>query len=199
MNEALKQMLSLLNLPETASEAEQLAALEQLKTASGGKPLAELLAEKADKAADKQGDGQADPAPPAAPPAETGAAQTAAASQEMVPMDALKGLQQQVAALSQQLAQQQADKTAGLITAALSDGRLLPAQKAWAENLGKTHPQALADFLATAQPLAALSGMQSGGVPPAAGKAGLSAEEAAVAAALNITPDDYAKAKEAHA
>lgn len=200
MNEALKQMLALLNLPETATEAEQLAAVEQLKAASGGKPLAELLADKAaDKAADKKdgdkGEGQADPAPPAEP----GAAQTAAASQEMVPMDALKGLQQQVAALSQQLAQQQADKTTALITAALSDGRLLPAQKAWAENLGKTHPQALADFLATAQPLAALSSMQSGSIPPAAGKAGLSAEEAAVAAALNISPDDYAKAKEASA
>ncbi|MDO4693054.1 MAG: phage protease [Eikenella sp.] len=200
MNEALKQMLALLNLPETATEAEQLAALEQLKTASGGKPLAELLADKAaDKAADKKdgdkGEGQADPAPPAEP----GAAQTAAATQEMVPMDALKGLQQQVAALSQQLAQQQADKTTALITAALSDGRLLPAQKAWAENLGKTHPQALADFLATAQPLAALSAMQSGGIAPAAGKAGLSAEEAAVAAALNISPDDYAQAKEATA
>lgn len=203
MNEAVKQMLALLNLPETASEAEQLAALEQLKTASGGKPLAELLADKAaDKADGDQDDGQADPAPapPAAPPADPDAAapQTAAAAQ-MVPMDALKGLQQQVAALSQQLAQQQADKTTALITAALSDGRLLPAQKAWAENLGKTHPQALADFLATAQPLAALSAMQSGGIAPAAGKAGLTAEEAAVAAALNISPDDYAKAKEATA
>lgn len=205
MNEALKQMLALLNLPETATEAEQLAAVEQLKAASGGKPLAELLADKAaDKAADKKdgdkGEGQADSAPPAAPPADPGAApNTAAASAQTVPLDVLKGLQQQVAALSQQLAQQEADKTTALITAALSNGRLLPAQKAWAENLGKTHPQALADFLATAQPLAALSSMQSGGIPPAAGKAGLSAEEAAVAAALNISPDDYAKAKEASA
>ncbi|QMT39991.1 phage protease [Neisseria shayeganii] len=205
MNEALKQMLALLNLPETATEAEQLAAVEQLKAATGGKPLAELLADKAaDKAADKKdgdkGEGQADPAPPAAPPADPGTApNTAAASAQTVPLDVLKGLQQQVAALSQQLAQQEADKTTALITAALSDGRLLPAQKAWAENLGKTHPQALADFLATAQPLAALSSMQSGGIPTAAGKAGLSAEEAAVAAALNISPDDYAKAKEANA
>ena len=94
-----------------------------------------------------------------------------------------------------QLAAHEAEKTAQLITAALSDGRLLPAQKAWAEGLGKSNPQALAEFLATAQPLAALSATQTGGIPPAAAEKGLSADEARVAEMLGISAEDYAKQK----
>ncbi len=190
MNEALKQMLKLFGLSETATEAEQLAALQKIQTDLNGQSLSDALA----------GTGkETPPADPAAQPADVPPANDAAAvaaASQTVPVDVLAGLQQQVAALSQQLAAQQADKTQQLITAALSDGRLLPAQKTWAENLGKNHPQALAEFLATAQPLAALSSMQSGGIAPAAGKAGLTAEEAEVAAALNISPEDYAKTKE---
>ncbi|MCP2041773.1 phage I-like protein [Neisseria sp. HSC-16F19] len=197
MNEALKQMLALLGLPESATEAEQLAAVQQLAQTADGKPLDELLAaQTADKAeGGAEADKDAKPAAEAAAAANDAEA-LAAASAQTVPLDVLKGLQQQVAALSRQLAQREADKTRQLITAALSDGRLLPAQKAWAEGLGKTHPQALADFLATAQPVAALSGMQSAGLSAATAQNGLTAEEAEVAAALNISPADYVKAKE---
>lgn len=201
MNEAQKLMLSLLGLPETASEAEQLAAMQQIQSSTDGKKLAEALA--AAKEAAKPENKPAEPNPTAAPAApagqpandEPGAPNTAAASQQ-VPLSALQGLQQQVAALSQQLAAHEAEKTAQLITAALSDGRLLPAQKAWAEGLGKTNPQALADFLATAQPLAALSATQTGGIPPAAAEKGLTADEAKVAEMLGITAEDYAKEKQ---
>ena len=205
MNAAMKKMLALLGLPETADEAEQLAAFEKIEKATGGKALAEALA------APKGPEGKpAEPPKPAAPaeppkpavPTETPAnddpgqaAATAAASQQ-VPLSALQGLQQQVAALSRQLAAYEAEKTGKLITAALSDGRLLPGQKAWAESLGKTNPQALADFLATAQPLAALSATQTGGIPPAAAEKGLTAEEAEVAQMLGISAEDFAKQKE---
>lgn len=54
----------------------------------------------------------------------------------------------------------------GLITAALSDGRLLTAQKAWAEELGKKDPASLKSFLEKAQPIAALTQSQTGGKPP---------------------------------
>ena len=190
MNEAQKLMLSLLGLPETASEAEQLAAMQQIQSSTDGKKLADALA--AAKEAAKPENKPAEPNPPAND--ETSAPNTAAASQQ-VPLSALQGLQQQVAALSQQLAAHEAEKTAQLITAALSDGRLLPAQKAWAEGLGKTNPQALAEFLATAQPLAALSATQTGGIPPAAAEKGLTADEAKVAEMLGITAEDYAKQK----
>ena len=54
-----------------------------------------------------------------------------------------------------------------LITAALSDGRLLTAQKGWAEALGKQDPASLKSFLEKAQPIAALSQSQTQGKPPA--------------------------------
>jgi phage I-like protein len=62
------------------------------------------------------------------------------------------------------LASQQCD---GLITAALSDGRLLPAQKAWADALAKANPDSLKSFLEKAPKIAALSQSQTGGKPPA--------------------------------
>lgn len=54
-----------------------------------------------------------------------------------------------------------------LITAALSDGRLLPAQKAWAESLAQSSPDSLKAFLEKAPKIAALTTTQTGGQPPA--------------------------------
>ncbi|MGM3162396.1 phage protease [Dickeya undicola] len=62
------------------------------------------------------------------------------------------------------LAQQQCTE---LITAALSDGRLLPAQKSWAESLAKSSPDSLKTFLEKAPKIAALTATQTGGQPPA--------------------------------
>ncbi|QHP82390.1 hypothetical protein EO763_22265 [Pectobacterium odoriferum] len=62
------------------------------------------------------------------------------------------------------LAQQQC---AELITVALSDGRLLPAQKTWAESLAKSSPDSLKTFLNNAPKIAALTTTQTGGQPPA--------------------------------
>ncbi|MBN3254296.1 phage protease [Pectobacterium brasiliense] len=62
------------------------------------------------------------------------------------------------------LAQQQC---AELITVALSDGRLLPAQKTWAESLAKSSPDSLKTFLDNAPKIAALTTTQTGGQPPA--------------------------------
>ncbi|EOI6423983.1 phage protease [Yersinia enterocolitica] len=62
------------------------------------------------------------------------------------------------------LASQQCD---GLITVALSDGRLLPAQKAWAESLAKANPDSLKSFLDKAPKIVALTQTQTGGKPPA--------------------------------
>ncbi len=62
------------------------------------------------------------------------------------------------------LASQQCD---GLITAALSDGRLLPAQKAWAKSLAEANPDSLKSFLDKAPKIAALTQTQTKGQPPA--------------------------------
>lgn len=55
----------------------------------------------------------------------------------------------------------------GLITAALTDGRLLPAQEDWAKGLAKSNPESLKDYLKKQPKIAALSMSQTGGKPPA--------------------------------
>ncbi|EQB8499854.1 phage protease [Shigella sonnei] len=54
-----------------------------------------------------------------------------------------------------------------LITAALSDGRLLPAQEPWAKALAKSNPDSLKSYLDKQPKIAALTQCQSGGQPPA--------------------------------
>jgi phage I-like protein len=82
---------------------------------------------------------------------------------KFVPISDMAALQTQLAALS---ATVQADSIKKLIEPALADGRLLPAQKAWAEALGKSDLASLSAFLGTAQPIAALAGMQTQGKAP---------------------------------
>lgn len=53
-----------------------------------------------------------------------------------------------------------------LITVALSDGRLLPAQQAWAESLATTDPASLTTFIEKAPKIAALTISQTKGLPP---------------------------------
>lgn len=83
-------------------------------------------------------------------------------------------------------------KVEQLISVALSDGRLLPSQKAWAENLGKANLVALSDYLAVAVPNAALNGVQSGGEDPNKGKAvALSSEDEKAAKMLGLSEAEY--------
>lgn len=97
-------------------------------------------------------------------------------------------------------AQQHARATEDVIAPALADGRLLPAEEAWARDTAQT-PAGLASLsalLKVRQPIAALSGTQTQGKPPAQGdpaQHGLSAAELAVAAACGLTPEAYAKGK----
>lgn len=88
-----------------------------------------------------------------------------------VPMSEHAKLQAELAALA---AKVEADEKARLIEAGLSDGRILPAQKAYWE---KQPIAALKAWLEVAQPVVALTGQQSASVAPNAGKpAALSAE-----------------------
>ena len=113
-----------------------------------------------------------------------------------VPVSVVEELKTSVAALTAKVGERQVED---LITPALADGRLLPAQEAWARDLGKTNLAALTAYLKTAQPIAALSSTQTGGKPPAGeqdkGAHGLTKDELAVAAACGLTPEAYAKGK----
>jgi phage I-like protein len=108
-----------------------------------------------------------------------------------VPVETVTQLQSQIAALT---ARQMAADVDALVKPALADGRLLPAMEDWARNLGKTNVAALTSYLAAAQPIAALTGTQTQGLPPsgtAKGDAQLSAAELAVCTAMGLTPEQY--------
>lgn len=83
-----------------------------------------------------------------------------------------------------------------MLTAALSDGRILqPNADYW-----KQQPlAALQAFLTTAKPLAALTSLQTGGRAPdgGTGAPSLNADELAVCKSMGITPEDFAKQRDA--
>lgn len=107
-----------------------------------------------------------------------------------IPLDEHKKVTTELAALKESQDKAAHDQ---LITAALSDARILPANEAYWR---KQPLAALQEFLKDAKPLAALSSTQTGGKPPAGGAAvALSAEEQAACAALGMTPEAFAKAK----
>lgn len=105
------------------------------------------------------------------------------------------GLQTKVAAIDAEKAQAAlaADqaKHKDLLTAALTDGRLTPAQKPWAEKLGLA---ALTEYLDATSPLALLQKQNEG---HQTGAKGLSDEELAMCTRMNVTPEDYLKNKQA--
>lgn len=109
---------------------------------------------------------------------------------QFAPITVVDELRGQIAALSAQLHERQ---LADLIEPALSDGRLLAAQEAWARELGKKDIAALSQYLKTAQPIAALASTQTQGRPPAGvhSPASLNAAELAVCTALGLTPEKY--------
>ena len=117
---------------------------------------------------------------------------------QYVEVSVMKAVQDTVAALTQKLAQREQQEADALIQVALSDGRLLPAQKDWAESLVKTNMAALTAFLDTATPIAALTKTQTDGNPPAGANAagGLTDSQLAVCKNLGISPEEYKKSLE---
>lgn len=167
----LAELLQLLGLPADTDEAGAKAALAALKT-------------RADKATELEGQVTALKASTETPdPA------------KFVPLTAMKALQDQLAALSSQVTGREVDE---LVASAIQDAKLLPAQEAWAKELGKKDIAALKQYLSVAQPIAALTGTQTGGKKPAGAddKQQLSAEELAVCKALGQDPAVFAKNKE---
>lgn len=111
---------------------------------------------------------------------------------KFVGIEVVQQLQTQVAALT---AQVNGNELETVVTAALADGRILPAMEAWARELGKKDLAALKAYVAAAQPIAALNGTQTGGENPAdkGGDGQLDAAAIAVCKQLGISADDYKK------
>ena len=109
-----------------------------------------------------------------------------------IPLEEHKALASELTALKNNQAKTEHEQ---LLTAALSDARILPANEAYWR---KQPLAALTEFLKDAQPVAALTGTQTGGKPPGGagtGTVALSAEEQAACVALGLTPEAYAKAR----
>ncbi len=110
---------------------------------------------------------------------------------KFVPVTTMTALQEQVAALSTQLNTRERDE---LIETGIQDGKLLEAQRGWAETMDT---EALKAFLETAPAIAALKGTQTGGKAPEAEREdGLTTEEVAMCKSMGIDEQDFLKAKQ---
>lgn len=116
---------------------------------------------------------------------------------KFVSVAVLSATQGELATVKAELAALQADASGkqldNMIAAALSDGRLLPAQEAWARDLGKVGLAHLTNYLGTVQPIAALATTQTGGKPPVSTTPStLNADQLAVCKALGLTEAEFA-------
>ncbi len=107
-----------------------------------------------------------------------------------VPIEVVQSLQTEVAALSARINGSEVD---AIVDEAIEAGKLLPAQEAWARDLGNKDLAALRAYVETAQPIAALTGTQTGGQPPSGGDGELTADELAICKAMGVDPEAYKK------
>ena len=180
----LSALIAALSLGATATEDEAIAALNARLAQDPLKNLRETLG-----------------LPATAGETEMVAACTSLKTQnpdpaKFVPISTMTQMQGEIAVLTSKLNARDAADLDVSIQSALKDGRLLASQEAWARDLGKTNIAALNSFLATAQPIAALTSSQTKGLPPVPDeKTGLTADELAVCNNMGIAPEDFKKAK----
>lgn len=188
MNPLLVALLTALGLPESTTEEAAIAACSALK------PKLEAL----DAVTRELGASAPEGALAACTALKTRAATVAPDPTKFVPLAAFEEVRGQLAALT---AEQTAAKVAALVDAGVADGRILPAIKGWATELGTKDVAALSSYLEKAAPIAALVGIQTGGQPPAGTKDenGLTTAELAVCSMTGIAPKDFAAARPATA
>lgn len=85
---------------------------------------------------------------------------------KFVAVAAMKALQDELTALKTKGSEREINE---IVQAALQTGKLLPAQEAWARSLGKENLASLKSYIDSSQPIAALTGTQTDGKPPASG------------------------------
>ncbi|EDS8286989.1 TPA: phage protease [Citrobacter freundii] len=159
LNELLSNLRWMLNLPTASTKEEIMAELQKIITMiSGGQgtaaasvSLLDILNQNAQSIADLSA--KVDTPDPA----------------KWVSVEVMHSAVQQAteragAGNTAALATQQAE---ALITVALGDGRLLPAQQEWAASLAKSDPASLTAFIEKAPKIAALTTSQTQGQPPA--------------------------------
>jgi phage I-like protein len=156
-DDLMERLCYLLNLPLTTTPAEMNAELDKLKamiTKEDGSTtsLSALLTAKDTEIA--------------ALSAQVGTADMTPDPAKFVPIEVVKELSGKLAELSGDTLDMQVEK---LIDSGIKTGRIIgDSMKAWAIKMGKKNIAELQGFLDNAQPIAALSGMQTAGKAPAA-------------------------------
>lgn len=110
-----------------------------------------------------------------------------------VPIEVMQSMQTELAALRSKQLDGEID---GVISAALSVGKLLPSQEAWARELGRANLTLLRQHVDSALAIDALTGTQTGGVAPEGQtEDALSESELAMCRSMGVSPDDFKKTK----
>lgn len=167
-------LIAALALAATATEDEVVAGVAALKARADASDT-ELAALKARLAASES---------------EVVALKAKADPTKFVSLDAFESVKTELAALK--AAGLDAEVSA-LVAEGLSGGKLLPAQKEWAESLGKADIAQLRSYLAKTPAIAALRGQQTAGRDGLGQGEGdvLTEQEQAVCRQLGVKPEDY--------
>lgn len=177
MDDIIERLIYLLNIPVTSTPDEIAAQLDKLK--------AQVMAAPAGTAAASFGGLSEHIAALTQRITEAGE-QMAALTASHQPTAVVEELKTQLAVLTAEHNKRQIDD---LVKTACADGLLVgAAQIDWAR---KQTPEALSAYLAATQPIAALTGTQTGGIAPDADAPKLTAEELAACTLLGQNPDDY--------
>ncbi|MCW8857960.1 MAG: phage protease, partial [Kangiella sp.] len=172
VNEVLLALLTALGLGEDATEEQAVSALQAVQTkADEADDLKTKVAELS-----SNGDGnQID-------------------LSEYVPLSAYEDLKGEVAQLK---TSQNDTAVKEVIDAALTAGKLLPAQQKWAEELGKSDIEQLKSYIKSTPAVAALTGKQTQEVELEGGKTvELTANQLEVCESLGVDPKEYAASLE---
>lgn len=119
---------------------------------------------------------------------------------KFVPISAITEMQTQLAALQ---ASVNGSAVTSIVEKGIDSGRIIPALKAWATELGNKDLAQLEAFIDKAAPIAALQGMQTDDInldkngKPNTGVAALSAEDKQAADNLGISHEEFAEHKDA--
>lgn len=168
VNETLKKLLAALGLAENTGEAEAVSAAVALKA----------KADSADGLNTQVAALKAQTPDPA----------------KFVPVETMQQLQTQVASLTARLNE---GEVADVVDAALTAGKLLPAQKEWAVELGKSNLAALRSYVEKTPAIAALGGMQTDGKDLGGDKGNqTTSADLAVMKALGLTAVQFAAGKQ---
>lgn len=179
MDQLLKALLALLNLPDDATEEQILAKLNEYtaKAKQDADQVAALTGEVKEKEKEvvalKSNAGNPDPA-------------------KWVPIGVISEMQEQIAALAEG---NRAREVEELVTVALSSHKLIPSMKGWATELGMKDPAQLRAYLDKAPAIAALSTTQTGGRQPGGDPTQLTETELAVCTRLGLDPAQYKAAR----